>query len=76
MAWLAVLGIINSVIALYYYLKVMKVMYVDQPLSSAKVDKLPLVWSVALTVCIIGIVLLGVVYTPWFNFISLAAAGF
>jgi NADH-quinone oxidoreductase subunit N len=76
MAWLAVLAIINSVIALYYYLKVMKVMYVDQPLISAKVDKLPLVWSLALIVCIMGIVVLGVVYTPWYNFISLAAAGF
>jgi len=25
---------------------------------------------------VVGIVVLGVIYTPWFNFISLAAAGF
>jgi NADH-quinone oxidoreductase subunit N len=74
MAWLAILGIINSVIALYYYLRVMKVMYVDQPVESVKVKKLPAVWAVALAVCIIGIVLLGVVYSPLYNFIMLAAA--
>lgn len=75
MAWLAILGIINSVIALYYYLRVMKVMYVDQPAGSVKSGKLPMVWVVALGVCIFGVVLLGVVYSPWYNFISLAAAG-
>lgn len=75
MAWLAILGIINSVIALYYYLRVMKVMYVDQPAESIEVEKLPVVWAVALGVCIVGIVVLGVVYAPWYNFISLAAAG-
>lgn len=76
MAWLAILGILNSVIALYYYLRVMKVMYVDQPSVEMKVDKLPVVWAAALAVCILGIVVLGVIFTPWYNFISLAAAGF
>ncbi len=75
MVWLAILGIINSVIALYYYLRVMKVMYVDQPVGSLKVDKLPAIWAAALAVCIIGVVLLGVVFAPFYNFISLAAAG-
>jgi len=76
LVWLAILGILNSVIALYYYLRVMKVMYVDKPVVEMKVDKLPLIWGVALAVCVVGIVVLGVIYTPWFNFISLAAAGF
>lgn len=75
MVWLAILGIINSVIALYYYLRVMKVMYVDQPAELLKSDKPPVVWAIALAVCIFGVVLLGVVYSPWYNFISLAAAG-
>lgn len=76
MVWLAVLGIINSVIALYYYLKVMKTMYVDPPASEKHFEKFPLCWSLALAFCIIGIIVLGVVYSPWFNAISLAAAGF
>lgn len=30
LVWLAVLGVLNSIVALYYYLVVIKVMYVDQ----------------------------------------------
>lgn len=29
--WLAVIGVINSVISLYYYVRVLKVMYLDKP---------------------------------------------
>lgn len=76
LVYLAILGVLNSVIALYYYLRVMKVMYVDPPASEKKLMRPPLVWNVALVVCILGIILLGVVYSPWFGYISLAAAGF
>ena len=75
MAWLAILGILNSVVSLYYYLKVMKVMYLDQPSGDYQVQNFPILWGIALGICIIGIILLGVIYTPWFDFISLAAAG-
>jgi len=54
----------------------MKVMYLDPPPVKAEVGNLPLLWKIALAFCIIGIVLLGVIYAPWFNGISLAAAGF
>jgi len=54
----------------------MKVMYVDPPASEKKLLRPPLVWNVALVICILGIILLGVVYSPWFGYISLAAAGF
>lgn len=76
MVWLAVLGILNSVIALYYYLRVMKVMYIDAPAETTWDGKAPLLWKLALAFCIVSIVVLGVIYTPWFNGISLAAAGF
>ncbi len=76
MVWLAVLGIINSVIGLYYYLRVMKVMYLDPPPVKTEVGNMPRLWKVALAFCIISVVLLGVIYAPWFNGISLAAAGF
>ncbi|MEP7219954.1 MAG: proton-conducting transporter membrane subunit, partial [Bacteroidota bacterium] len=29
--WLAVIGVINSVISLYYYIRVLKVMYLEKP---------------------------------------------
>lgn len=31
--WLAVVGVVNSVISLYYYVRVLKVMYLDKPLN-------------------------------------------
>lgn len=76
MAWLAVLGILNSVIALYYYLRIMKVMYLDEPVETKWQVTPPLLWKLALAFCIIGILVLGVIYAPWYNGISLAAAGF
>jgi NADH-quinone oxidoreductase subunit N len=30
LAWLAIIGVLNSIVALYYYLIVIKVMYVDR----------------------------------------------
>lgn len=76
MVWLAVLGILNSVVALYYYLRVMKVMYLDAPAETTWEDTAPLLWKFALAFCIISIVVLGVIYAPWYNGIFLAGAGF
>lgn len=73
--WLAVLGILNSVIGLYYYLRVMKVMYLDQYEGEAADTKPKVFWMAALAVCIFGIILLGVLFTPWFALASQAAIG-
>lgn len=76
MVWLALLGIINSVIALYYYLRVMKVMYLDSPTETTLEVRTPLLWKLALALCIIGIILLGVIYAPWYDGIQIAASVF
>jgi len=76
MVWLAVLGIFNSVIGLYYYLRVMKVMYLDPPTEAQWDYSTTFLWKIALAVCIIGILVLGVVYAPWFNQLLLAAGDF
>ena len=76
MVWLAVLGIFNSVIGLYYYLRVMKVMYLDPPTETQWDYSTTFLWKIALAVCIIGILVLGVVYAPWFNQLLLAAGDF
>lgn len=31
--WLAVIGVVNSVISLYYYVRILKVMYLDKPIA-------------------------------------------
>ncbi len=75
LVWLAVLGIINSVVGLYYYLRVMKVMYLDQYEGKAAMVKPNVLWLAALAVCILGIIILGVLFTPWFSMASQASMG-
>ena len=73
MTWLAVIGVINAVIGLYYYLNVLKVVYLKrQPGDTMPMIVNP-VHGVALVVCVIGVVLMGTVMAPWFNFTAEAA---
>lgn len=76
LVWLAVLGILNSVIGLYYYLKVMKAMYLDAPSEKTWQIPVPLIWKLGLAFCIVSIFVLGIIYAPWFNKVILAATGF
>jgi NADH-quinone oxidoreductase subunit N len=73
--WLAVIGIINSVISLYYYLRVLKLMYVDEPQKEFTLERISLQWKVTLVVCVVAVIVLGVVLSPWFGFASTAAGG-
>jgi NADH-quinone oxidoreductase subunit N len=65
--WLAIVGVLNSIIGLYYYLTVLKVVYLfrseeeDKPLRVSRPNR------IALTVLTIGIVLVGTLFGPWFN---------
>mgnify|MGYP001115306712 FL=1 len=65
--WLAVVGVLNSIIGLYYYLTVLKVVYLfrsddeDKPLPVARPNK------IALTVLTISILLVGTLFGPWYN---------
>jgi len=69
--WLALIGVINVLTSLFYYLKIVKVMYVDKP-----ADALPL--QVAFRqkalqyACIFSIVLLGVYQGPLVRFVEQA----
>ena len=74
LVWLAVLGIVNSVVGLYYYLAVLRVAYHDRAENEQAPVLLPRPWSLAMGLCIIGILLLGTVFGPWFNWASQAAA--
>ena len=65
--WLALVGVINAIIGLYYYLMVIKVMYVDR--SADEDEPIPVAgayrWALLLTS--LGIVFLGVVASPVYN---------
>ena len=72
--WLAVVGIINSVIGLYYYLVVLKVAYLYRSEEENKPIVQPQAWQLALLICLVGIIALGVLFAPWYG-LSLEAAG-
>jgi NADH-quinone oxidoreductase subunit N len=74
--WLAIVGVINSVIGLYYYLRVLKVIYVDEPIHTDNLAPKSPLWMVALGLCVAAVLVLGVFFTPWFGFATLAGSGF
>jgi len=68
MVWLAVVGVINSSIGLYYYLTVLKVVYLYRSKEEEKPLPISRPYGIALVVLIIGILLIGTVFAPWFGF--------
>ena len=65
--WLAFVGVLNSIIGLYYYLTVLKYVYLyrsddeDKPLTISRP------YTIALSILIFGIILVGTLFGPWFN---------
>jgi NADH-quinone oxidoreductase subunit N len=70
--WLVAIGVLNVITSLYYYLKVVKVMYVDKP-ASAEPLRLSVEQKVIQYVCILGILALGIFQGP---FVRLAEQAF
>ncbi len=73
MVWLAVVGILNSIIALYYYLTVLKVAYLYRSEDETRPLPISRPWAIALGVCVVGIIVLGTLIGPWFTWSTQAA---
>jgi len=58
--WLVVIAVVNSVISAYYYLRVVKVMWLGEPASEEKVPSSGAL-RVALSLSCLGVLLLGVI---------------
>lgn len=71
--WLAFVGIINSIIGLYYYLVVLKVVYVKPAPEGAKAIEVPRPYVFALGLLSVAILLTGTLATPWYNWAVTAA---
>lgn len=69
--WLLIIGILNSIIALYYYLTVLRITFADSEVI--KSQPIYLGWKLALSVCVIGIIVMGVIFTPWLNWLEVAS---
>lgn len=74
LVWLVVVGAINVVISLYYYLLVVKRMYLHAPTSPARVPvSLPL--TLAVSACLAGLVVFGIIQQPLLAFALRATRG-
>lgn len=62
--WLAILGAINSVVALYYYLTVLRIIFQPDAVEDERPVRIAWSWKLALTICTLAIVLLGVWMAP------------
>ena len=69
--WLAIVGVLNSVVSAYYYLRVVRVMYLDPAPSEEKVPSSP-VFRIALGVSVLGILVVGVVPGPLLRLAEIA----
>jgi len=58
--WLVIIAVLNSVISAYYYLRVVKVMWLGQPVSEEKVPS-SVALRVALALSCLGVLLLGII---------------
>ncbi len=75
LTWLAMAGVLNSIVALYYYLVVIKIMFVDRSEDENKVIPISSPYRWALVVSCLGIVVLGFIATPIFDWAQSAAKG-
>lgn len=74
LVWLAVIGVLNSIIGLYYYLIVLKVVYLYRSENEEVPVPLTRPYALAITVLVIGIVLLGTIFAPLVNLSTAAAS--
>lgn len=74
LVWLAIIGVLNAIVGLYYYLIVLKVVYLYRSEDEDKPIPITRPYALALTVLMIGIILLGTLFGPWVSWSTRAAA--
>jgi NADH-quinone oxidoreductase subunit N len=63
--WLTVLGLLNSAVAAYYYLRILVAMYMREPsAAAAELEPLPLGLRAALVIPALGTLFLGI-FPAW-----------
>src|SRR5512135_263089 len=73
LVWLAIVGVLNSIVALYYYLIILKVVYVDR--SEADTTEVPVssTLKIGLFIASAGMLIMGIIATPWYDLATQAA---
>ncbi len=75
--WLALIGVLNSVVSLFYYVRVLKSMWLDSPAAGdTGAVALPLYHAIPLLGLAIPTIILGLFFTPIFEFAQRSVAAF
>jgi NADH-quinone oxidoreductase subunit N len=71
--WLAAIAVVASFVSLYYYLQVLRVMYVSQPPDYTRF-KVPMLMQASVVVLTVGVFFVGLYPAPWFDLTDSVAA--
>ena len=74
MVWLAIVGVLNAIVGLYYYLIVLKVVYLYRSEDEDKPIPLTRPYVLALAILIVGVILAGTIFGPLYFWSDTAAA--
>jgi NADH-quinone oxidoreductase subunit N len=74
LVWLAVIGVLNAIVGLYYYLTVLKVVYLYRSERDNEAIPVPRAYALALGVCALAVLVLGTTAGPWFGWATNAAS--
>jgi NADH-quinone oxidoreductase subunit N len=73
--WLALIGVLNSVLSVYYYFKVVVNMYMAEPAGKVKIStSVPL--RLALGLMVVGVILIGIYPDPLLSAVKASVAPF
>ncbi|NYT10999.1 MAG: NADH-quinone oxidoreductase subunit N [Methanomassiliicoccales archaeon] len=74
MIWLAIAGVLNSALSLYYYARVVKYMYVEKGPESK--IRIPTTVAIAIFICVVATVIIGIYPEPIVDACQAAATAF
>jgi len=72
LTWLVVIAVLNSILSLYYYLMVVKYVFVDRSEGDEQPMQVAPALNFGLWVAVAGILILGALSTPWYNLANMA----
>ncbi len=65
--WLAFVGVLNAIIGLYYYMSILKVVYLYRSEDEDKPIEIPRSYALVLVICVIAILAIGTLSAPWLD---------
>ena len=72
--WLAIIGVLNSAISLYYYFRVVMLMYMEEPTGRIQTSN-SFSLTVGIAVMVIGVLFIGLYPHPFFSAAQTSVAG-